>query len=42
MSIYIPTHIGCFELFTKIKKGYNDTSCQCIFSVYFFHKNFPY
>ena len=30
--------IGCFGLYTKIKKGYGN-SFQCRFSAYFFHKN---
>ena len=33
--------IGCFVLFTNIKKGYG-TSFQCRFYVYFFHKNVSY
>ena len=33
--------VGCFGLFTKIKKGYG-TSFYCRFSAYLFHKSFPY
>ena len=32
---------GCFELFTKIKKG-SGTSFWCKFSAWFFYKNVPY
>ena len=32
---------GCFELFTKIKKG-SGTSFWCTFSAWFFHKNVSY
>ena len=31
---------GCFELFTKIKKG-SGTSFWCTFSAWFFHENVP-
>ena len=32
---------GCFELFTKIKKG-SGISFWCTFSVWLFHTNAPY